>query len=268
MPRQNEAVLAGILLSLVVSSVNGFISSTRPTFVSPSKLRTWSAASPDESMEERPRDATKQTPPVEFSSPESELASLRQMLPCSCRSGKYFKSCCQPFVEGGEIPTSPEEVLRARFTAYAQEKVDFIIRTTHETHPEFTLDVDGWRRELTMFIRSVEFEAFKIIDSEELEPGSKAAVTWSAEMRVLPDILRPEVVQTKAFTERSILLFDTNADGQGQWYYAGGDEDFEPTNELVRTGPKPPRPRGGGGDDRKVKAKPKVKAKATAGSRR
>jgi len=241
---------------------------SKPHVVNPTRLRLRSAASPDESKEERPREVADQSSPVEFSSPESELASLRQMLPCSCRSGKYFKSCCQPFIEGGEIPTSPEEVLRARFTAYAQEKVDFIIRSTHETHPEFTLDVDGWRRELTTFIRSVEFESFNIIDSEEVEPGSKAAVTWSAEMRVLPDLLRPEVVQTKAFTERSILLFDTNADGEGQWYYAGGDEDFEPTNELVRTGPKPPKPRGGGGDDKKAKAKPKVKARAAAGSRR
>lgn len=182
------------------------------------------------------------------------------MLPCPCRSGNYFKLCCQPIVDSGELSPSPEALLRARFTAYAQEKVDFIIRTTHETHPEFRTDIEGWRQELVAFIRSVEFGTFEIISSEELDAGSKAAVTWSAQMRVLPDLLRPEVVQTKAFTERSILLFDSGLDGRGQWFYAGGDEDFEPTNVLVRTGPKPPKPRGGG--DSKQKAKPKVRAKA------
>lgn len=258
------ALLTAIILSISSIAIDGF-ANPRPHCVATRKRSIWAAAPSGESREERRRrrELTEPSAPDEVSeNPASELASLLQMLPCPCRSGKYFKSCCQPIVDSGELSSSPEALLRARFTAYAQEKVDFIILTTHETHPEFTPDIETWRRELVAFIRSVEFGTFKIISTEELEAGSKAAVTWSAQMRVLPDLLRPEVVQTKAFTERSILVFDSGLDGRGQWFYAGGDENFEPTNVLVRTGPKP-KPRGGGGDDSKQKAKPKVRTKAT-----
>mmetsp|Transcript_72216 Transcript_72216/g.145297 ORF Transcript_72216/g.145297 Transcript_72216/m.145297 type:complete len:262 (+) Transcript_72216:118-903(+) len=214
----------------------------------------------------RRRDLARNAPGGGSQNLETELAGQIGEKPCPCRSGDSFKSCCQPFVDRGELPTSPEALLRARFTAYVQGKVDFILLSTHHTHPDFTADVDGWRQELAGFIRSVEFKTFEIISSEEIEEGKKAAVTWKAQMRVLPNILSPEYVQTKEFTERSILLFESAFDGPEQWFYAGGDEDFEPTNKLIADGPIPMP--GGGGSDGKPKIKKKTKAKVVAAAGR
>ena len=199
-------------------------------------------------------------------SPIAELGSLTQQIPCPCQSGSYYGMCCQPVIEtvkksvAGSLPEldiGPEELLRARYTAYVREDADFVILTTHYNHPEYTTDVEGWRRELIEFIRCVTFRRFEVKEYTPVN-DTMAFVKWSARMKVLPDVLSPEKVQTKEFTERSIFLFE-----DGRWWYAGGDEDFEPTNELVDDKPSP-RPRSGDDAPKKKAAFSKPKSKAVA----
>ena len=203
----------------------------------------------------------------------SEVRSIAQQIPCPCQSGRYFGMCCQPVMEQALQPSTadaspdaatvvgPEELLRARYSAYVKENVDFVILTTHHTHPEYTVDVESWRRELVEFIRCVTFRKFEVKAYEAVDETT-ALVTWAARMKVLPDVLAPEKVQTKEFTERSKFLFE-----DGRWWYAGGDEDFEPTNELVDDKP-PARPRGGGGGDKPAKKKAKAKPRAKVAARK
>jgi len=219
-----------------------------------------------ESREERlrRRELARQDSNSDADKASSEVGTLVAQIPCACRSGNYYGACCQPVHESlGKIAT-PEQLLRARYSAYVQGNTDFVIATTHETHPEFTPDLDAWRAELTGFIRSVEFLTFEIV-SHGVVNATMEMLTWKAQMKVLPDLLSPEKVQTKEFTERSVFVReeDSEGGGDGRWFYAGGDEDFEPTNVLVK-GPKPKRGPGDRGNGDKPKARPKLKARTVA----
>jgi SEC-C motif domain protein len=38
---------------------------------------------------------------------------------CLCDSGKPFKKCCERFLSGSAIATTPKQLMRSRYTAYA-----------------------------------------------------------------------------------------------------------------------------------------------------
>ena len=53
------------------------------------------------------------------------------MEPCPCGSARDYGECCQPLIEGGQKAETAEALMRARYSAYVKEKVDFILETTH-----------------------------------------------------------------------------------------------------------------------------------------
>jgi SEC-C motif domain protein len=48
---------------------------------------------------------------------------------CPCGSQKFYADCCGAFIDAGNIPATPEELMRSRYTAYAQVNIDYIERT-------------------------------------------------------------------------------------------------------------------------------------------
>lgn len=50
--------------------------------------------------------------------------------PCPCGSGALFDACCQPLLAGRKRAATPEQLMRARFTAHVAHDFKFL----HETH--------------------------------------------------------------------------------------------------------------------------------------
>lgn len=50
---------------------------------------------------------------------------------CYCGNPKPFESCCKPFIQGFKFPKFPEELMRSRYSAYAIQKADYLLATTH-----------------------------------------------------------------------------------------------------------------------------------------
>jgi len=48
---------------------------------------------------------------------------------CPCGSGRDYKDCCGPFLAGKANPSTAEELMRSRYSAYAKKAVDYIIGT-------------------------------------------------------------------------------------------------------------------------------------------
>jgi SEC-C motif-containing protein len=48
---------------------------------------------------------------------------------CPCNSGKSYKECCESFLSGGQIPQTPEALMRSRYTAYFQGNMDYVANT-------------------------------------------------------------------------------------------------------------------------------------------
>lgn len=48
---------------------------------------------------------------------------------CPCSTGKSYLDCCGAFISGQKLPSTPEELMRSRYTAYHQAEIDYIAKT-------------------------------------------------------------------------------------------------------------------------------------------
>lgn len=51
------------------------------------------------------------------------------MKKCPCGNDKSYEDCCGLFISGTQIPATPEELMRSRYTAYSKANIDYIIST-------------------------------------------------------------------------------------------------------------------------------------------
>jgi SEC-C motif domain protein len=59
--------------------------------------------------------------------PQSDSHHL--IIACPCGSGKYYLACCGPYIAGEQLAPTPEALMRSRYTAYTQAKIDYIAAT-------------------------------------------------------------------------------------------------------------------------------------------
>ena len=48
---------------------------------------------------------------------------------CPCGNSKSYENCCEPIIEGKAAPTSAEELMKSRYTAYTTGNMDYIEKT-------------------------------------------------------------------------------------------------------------------------------------------
>lgn len=48
---------------------------------------------------------------------------------CFCHSEKEFKYCCEPFLTSKQLPATPEQLMRSRYTAFCLLKLDYVQKT-------------------------------------------------------------------------------------------------------------------------------------------
>jgi SEC-C motif-containing protein len=82
------------------------------------------------------------------STPDQNPVTVSPVPGCPCCSGKEFVDCCGRFLSGKQKPVTAEDLLRARYTAFVQGKVDYIIqshhsRTRHEVKRE---EIEDWSK--------------------------------------------------------------------------------------------------------------------------
>ena len=63
---------------------------------------------------------------------------------CPCGSGKGYDECCRPVISGERPARTAEELMRARYTAYAKAQTDFLLTSLHPDQ-RATHDAEGVR---------------------------------------------------------------------------------------------------------------------------
>ena len=48
---------------------------------------------------------------------------------CNCGSGLNFDECCDKYLSGRQIPETPEQLMRSRYTAFTKHDIDYIMNT-------------------------------------------------------------------------------------------------------------------------------------------
>ncbi len=66
---------------------------------------------------------------------------------CPCHSGRRYAECCRPLHRGAREAATPDELMRARYAAFARGEVDYLAKTLATDHPDRTeTSADEYRR--------------------------------------------------------------------------------------------------------------------------
>lgn len=96
--------------------------------------------------------------------------------PCPCGSGKSYLACCSRLHLGKIAAESPEQLMRARYSAFARGDVVFLLKTwSRSTRPrQLTLDLrEKW---LGLTIEAVDEKAATVRFAARYEADGRAGV--------------------------------------------------------------------------------------------
>ena len=149
--------------------------------------------------------------------------------PCPCGSGARFADCCERIINGERESQSAEELMRARYSAFATGAIDFIVASTHSrTRSEIDIQsIREWSQTSTW--RGLQIFDTKVVDDNKAYVSFEALFTQAGE---------DHSHREKAAFERE----------NGNWRFVTGAELKNPTvkYETPRTGRNEPCPCGSG----------------------
>jgi len=121
---------------------------------------------------------------------------------CPCGSGHTYLDCCGRFIESGAIPSTPEQLMRSRYTAYTMKNDGYLLDTWHASTRPASL-----AEENKLPVKWVELKV--INSSDPVEDDADGTVEFSARYKVNG---KAEIMH-----EVSEFIKET-----GRWYYLKG----------------------------------------------
>lgn len=126
---------------------------------------------------------------------------------CPCGSLIKYKKCCKPFHENINYPKTALELMKSRYCAYAIEKSEYIILTTHQNNRDFNTDTKAWNNDILDFSKNTKFEKLEIL--EFIDGQTESFVTFKANIT--------QNKQDVSFVEKSRFVKEN-----GKWQYIDG----------------------------------------------
>ena len=122
---------------------------------------------------------------------------------CPCGSAHKYNQCCGRYVEAGEIPATPEQLMRSRYTAYSLQNDTYILDSWHSSTRPASLS-----EEHKLPVKWVEL---KVINSSvPAQNDTTAAVEFVARFKVNG--------KAEQMHERSEFIKEA-----GHWFYFKGE---------------------------------------------
>ncbi|HMR06362.1 MAG TPA: YchJ family metal-binding protein [Polyangiaceae bacterium] len=152
-------------------------------------------------------------------------------MPCVCGIGDSTETHCLPIIKGKKLAKTAEELMRARYAAYALEEVDFIMESHTE---EAGADVD--RESTAQWSKQSEWLSLEVLATEGGGEGdSEGTVEFLAKYKV-----KNVVVE-----HRERATFEKHGD---KWLFADGEQIAGPPvkREEPKVGRNDPCPCGSG----------------------
>lgn len=121
---------------------------------------------------------------------------------CPCGNGD-FEECCGPLLAGA-VATTPEQLMRSRYTAFTLGKVDYLRRTWHPGTRPAELDLEP----------NVRWEQLEILEAPTPAADEKRAIVEFNAYYRTPGGHRAAMHERSRFVRQS-----------GQWWYLDGKSD-------------------------------------------
>lgn len=149
---------------------------------------------------------------------------------CFCGSTRPLAACCGPVIAGETAARTPEELMRARYTAHCQRNYAYLVTSTHPDHRE---DVN--EEEIARWAEHVQWTGLEVHSATPGLTEDQGEVSFTAHFTIkdTPQELREDA---------SFARVD------GQWFYVDGIvHGIEPyRRETPRVGRNEPCPCGSG----------------------
>lgn len=131
---------------------------------------------------------------------------------CPCRSRKKYQYCCGVYLSRTKLPTTAEQLMRSRYTAFCRGDIDYLI-ATHDPDKRSKNE----RQEIAKSIKNTSWLGLKIIDASPVKPNDETAFVEFVAIF--------ETDEIRQLHERSKFV-KTN----GKWFYSEGEilPDFIP----------------------------------------
>jgi SEC-C motif-containing protein len=152
-------------------------------------------------------------------------------LPCVCGVGDSTETHCLPIIKGKKLAKTAEELMRARYAAYALEEVDFIM----ESHtPDAGKDVD--RESTLQWSKQSEWLSLEVLSTEGGAEGDQEGMV---------EFLAKYKVKNVVVEHRERATFEKHGD---KWLFADGEQIAGPPvkREEPKVGRNDPCPCGSG----------------------
>lgn len=125
---------------------------------------------------------------------------------CLCGSGNTFKDCCGRFLKQKKFPETAEELMRARYSAFASGDVDYIYDTHHpDTRTEVKKD------EIAAWSKHSKWHGLTIKDSQKGQTGDDIGIV---------EFLCVYEIETRKMEHHEKATFKKV---DGRWYFFDGE---------------------------------------------
>ncbi|HSH02397.1 MAG TPA: YchJ family metal-binding protein [Anaerolineae bacterium] len=122
---------------------------------------------------------------------------------CPCHSQQPYTQCCQPYHQDKRRPTTPTNLMRSRYAAYALGLTSYILKT--EKPPNPTQPLPTRRAAIRQFAQTTSFVGLQILDASPIE-DNHATVTFRA--------ILLQKGRDASYTETSLFQRTNN-----RWFY-------------------------------------------------
>lgn len=121
---------------------------------------------------------------------------------CPCGSERDFAACCGIYILNNEKPTTPEQLMRSRYSAYVLKDIEYIVRTMKGTAAK-----DFNKEEAMSWVNKITWLGLEVLYAQHKK--NRGRVEFIARYQ-------HEGIQNQIH-EISDFIFEDN-----QWYYVDG----------------------------------------------
>jgi len=124
---------------------------------------------------------------------------------CYCGSQKNFEDCCSLFLTGRSKPEIPEQLMRARYSAFCIKDIDYLISTHHPSKHR-----PNDREVLAKTIRETQWLGLKVLKTEKGQVSQ--GFGYVEFVAYYKNKIKGQLHENSKFIHES-----------GQWYYFEGE---------------------------------------------
>jgi len=148
---------------------------------------------------------------------------------CPCGSGLEYMKCCGSIHKSADAfaNATPEQIVRARYSAYAKREIDFIVGSVHPLNKNFQADIDQMKHDIEINC----YDNFELKQCNILEESFEGEGDQQiAKVKFIATMTQRDSREKTAFMETSTFARAGKHIRQGAWLYREGEVEAVPTD--------------------------------------